>query len=141
MNVDEHSIAGHIDVQHGKLHLKVPRAVFIGPEAVIDDGQWDIFRVKLQSRYPWVTENALEIILNNSRKEMLRVLWDEKKGAKAGRELLARGYAERSIDHLQSYLNDHPDDSDAWYALGESFCKVGRNEEGYAAFRKGRELF
>lgn len=141
MNTDEPLAQGHIRVDHGKLSVQVPRNIFRGPEAIIDEAEWNKFRNTLKSRYPWLTENALEIIKNSSRKEILRVLWNEKKGAKAGRELLLRGYLERSIEHLQTHLKEHPDDGDAWYALGESLCKAGRNDEGYRAFKKGRDLF
>jgi len=141
MNSDEQLASGYIRVEHGKLSIQVPRTIFCGPEAVIDEAEWIKFRNTLRSRYPWLTENACEVIKNNSRKEIVRVLWNEKKGAKAGRELLQRGHLERSIEHLQSYLKEHPNDNDAWYALGEAFCKAGRNEEGYRAFKKGRDLF
>lgn len=141
MSANEQLTSKNIRVEHGKLSIQVPRIVFHGPESIVDENEWNRFKNILKSRYPWLTENALELIKNNSRKEFLRVLWDEKKGAQMGRELLQQGYLERSIEHLQSYLKEHPDDCDAWYALGESLCKAGRNEEGYRSFQRGRDLF
>lgn len=64
----------------------------------------------------------------------------EKRGS-SGKELLLKGYPERFIEYLQSHLHSNPGDGDAWYALWESLSKIGRFEEGYRAFRRGRDLF
>ena len=132
---------GYILVHHGKLSIHVPRSLFHGPDAEIVPESVLLYREKLQSRYPWLSQNALDVIIENSRKEMRRVIWEEKKGSVAGRELASRGLLQDSISHLRHHLEQHPDDVDAWYALGEVLCKAGRQEEGYEAFRLGRALF
>ncbi|MGE4275391.1 MAG: tetratricopeptide repeat protein [Candidatus Methanomethylophilaceae archaeon] len=141
MEQDPPAIPEHILVRHGKLCLQVPRSLFKGPEADLDPRSLPSFQSRLRSRYPWLTENALEVIMLNARREMRRVLWEEKRGATAGRELMSRGQVQSSIHHLKEHLQDYPGDSDAWYALGEALCKAGRTEEGYQAFRRGRDLF
>ncbi|MDD3397995.1 MAG: tetratricopeptide repeat protein [Candidatus Methanomethylophilaceae archaeon] len=121
--------------------LNVPRSLFHGPDVELIPEEVVRFGEQLQSRYPWLSNNALSIIMENACKEMRRVLWEEKRGAVAGRELASRGLLQESISHLRKHVADNPEDVDAWYALGEALCKAGEQEEGYEAFRHGRSLF
>ena len=67
----------YILVDHGKMTLKVPRNIFKGPNAEVDEEKYQEFKILTQRRYPWLKDTAMEVILRNSRREMLRVLDEE----------------------------------------------------------------
>ena len=130
----------YITVMHGSLTLKVPRSVFIGPEAMIDEKKAEEFRGLSQRRYPWLSDNAMDVIMRNARKEMLRVLDEESGGRTTSKRMASEGKYEMAIEHLKAHLEREPNDADGWYALGELLCKAGRTEEGYKAMNRGRSL-
>ena len=130
----------YITVMHGSLTLKVPRSIFIGQEAVVDEKKAEEFRNLSQRRYPWLSDNAMDVILRNARKEMLRILDEESGGRSASKRMASEGKYEMAIEHLKEHLEHEPNDADGWYALGELLCKAGRTEEGYKAMNRGRSL-
>ena len=129
-----------IEVVHGKMTLAVPKDIFRGNDAVIDEEKAKQFSERTKTRYPWITDNAMEVILRNARKEMLRLIDERTGGRSTSKRLESQGKTEQAIKHLEQHLKEHPDDADSWYALGELLCKAGRAEEGYRAFNKGRSL-
>ena len=131
----------HITVSHGSMTVNIPRDVFEGPDAVMNPEKEKELRDMLSKRYPWLTSNALDVIMRNARREMLRVMDEESGGRSTSRRLSSQGKNEMAIAHLEQHLKEHPEDADSWYALGELLCKVGRAEEGYKAMKKGRSLF
>ena len=132
---------GYITVVHGKMSVNVPRNCFSGADAAIDRKKADEFGKLIRARYPWLTEGSLEVLFNNARKEMLRVLDEESGGRNTCRRLEKKGDLEGAIEHIREHLEEDPEDPDAWYALGELLCKAGRTEEGYRAFAEGRKYF
>lgn len=131
----------HITISHGSMTVNIPRDVFEGPDAVMNPDKEKELRDMLSKRYPWLTSNALDVIMRNARREMLRVMDEESGGRSTSRRLSSQGKNEMAIAHLEQHLKEHPEDADSWYALGELLCKVGRAEEGYKAMKKGRSLF
>ena len=129
-----------IEVVHGKMTLAVPRDIFSGRDAVIDEEKAKQFAEKTKKRYPWVTDNAMEVIMRNARKEMLRLNDERTGGRSTSKRLESEGKTEMAILHLRKHLEEHPDDADSWYALGELLCKTGKVEEGHRAINKGRSL-
>ena len=129
-----------IEVVHGKMTLAVPRDIFSGRDAVIDQEKARSFAEKTKKRYPWVTDNAMEVIMRNARKEMLRLNDERTGGRSTSKRLESEGKTEMAIMHLRKHLEEHPDDADSWYALGELLCKTGKVEEGHRAINKGRSL-
>ena len=129
-----------IEVVHGKMTLAVPRDIFSGRDAVIDQEKARSFAEKTKKRYPWVTDNAMEVIMRNARKEMLRLNDERTGGRSTSKRLESEGKTEMAILHLRKHLEEHPDDADSWYALGELLCKTGKVEEGHRAINKGRSL-
>ena len=129
-----------IEVVHGKMTLAVPRDIFSGRDAVIDLEKARSFAEKTKKRYPWVTDNAMEVIMRNARKEMLRLNDERTGGRSTSKRLESEGKTEMAILHLRKHLEEHPDDADSWYALGELLCKTGKVEEGHRAINKGRSL-
>ena len=126
---------------HGKLTVNVPRNIFRGSGAIIDDDKAAPFRDMLKQRYPWLTDNSLDVLMENARKTMISILDEETNGRSLSKELESQGKTEEAIGHLKKHLEKDPDDADTWYALGELLCRSGKTEEGYKAFARGRELF
>ena len=129
-----------IEVVHGKMTLAVPKDIFSGRDAVINEEKAKQFAEKTKKRYPWVTDNAMEVIMRNARKEMLRLNDERTGGRSTSKRLESEGKTEMAILHLRKHLEEHPDDADSWYALGELLCKTGKVEEGHRAINKGRSL-
>lgn len=132
---------GYITVAHGSMTINVPRDCFSGADARLNREKADAFGKLIRERYPWLTAGSLEVLFNNARREMLRVLDEESGGRNDSRRLEKKGDLEGAIRHLQEHLEEDPEDPDAWYALGELLCKVGRTKEGYSAFAEGRKYF
>lgn len=121
--------------------MNVPRDVFTGGDARIDERKKESFGRMLRGRYPWLTEGSLEVLFRSARREMLRVLDEESGGRNESRRMRSKGDVEGAIAHLRTHLEEDPEDADAWYALGELLCESGKAEEGYAAFAEGRRHF
>ena len=119
--------------------MDVPRSLFRGPECEIDPERAEPFKRMIQDRYPWVTDNSMQVLLNKARKEMVRVRDEETNGRSHSSNLAAKGRVDEAIAHLQLHLEAEPDDADSWYRLGELLCSAGRAEEGYRAFNRGRK--
>ena len=128
------------EVVHGKMVLAVPKDMFSGRDAVIDEEKAKKFAEKTKSRYPWITDNAMEVIFRNARKEMLRLNDERTGGRSTSQRLESEGKTEMAIQHLKRHLEEHPDDAESWYALGELLCKSGEVDEGHRAINKGRSL-
>ncbi len=129
-----------LEIAHGKMILAVPKNIFSGRDADIDEEKAKQFSEKTKRRYPWITDNAMVVVLRNARKEMLRLNDERTGGRSTSRKLESEGKTEMAIMHLKKHLEEHPDDADSWYALGELLCKSGKVEEGYRAINKGRSL-
>ena len=130
----------HITVRHGNMTVNVPRNLFSGPDCEPVESKVKEFRRIMSGRYPWLTENALDVLMRNARNEMLRVLDEETGGRSTSKRMVSDGNTKGAIAHLKKHLEENPEDADSWYALGELLCKIGRAEEGYRAMNKGRYL-
>lgn len=131
--------ADHVSVVHGSMMVDVPRKIFKGKECEIDPEQVVSFQRILQSRYPWITDNAVKVILRKAQMEMLRVRDEETNGREYSRTLAQKGKLDEAIQHLRIRLELNPDDSKTWYDLGELLFKKGDGNGGFDAFRKGDE--
>lgn len=132
---------GHIEVHHGTLVVMVPRSIFKKGTSIIVPERAAPFKEMIRNRYPWLTENSMDVLLERASKEMSQILDEETSGRSAARYLDDEGKTETAIKHLKSILEQNPDDSDSWYMLGELLCKIGLADEGYEAFSKGRKKF
>ena len=133
--------ADHISVVHGSLTVDVPRRLFKGPECTLDEEAAGPFRELVRNRYPWISDNSVDVLLRKARLEMIRVRDEESKGKEHSRVLASQGKLEDAIRHMELHLELDPDDADSWYELGNLLCRTGRAEEGYRAFNKGRKVF
>ena len=128
-------------VMHGSLSVNVPRRLFKGPEAVPVDDEVKKFRKLLKDRYPWLTENGMDVLMKNARRVMLTTIDVETSGKAHAKVLIGQGKLEEAVKHLKRHLEMDPNDPDVWYLLGATLCKMGRNDEGYEAINRGRDLF
>jgi tetratricopeptide (TPR) repeat protein len=129
-----------ITVRHGSLTLNIPCSIFIGGTSELNDKADEYFSM-LRRRYPWLSENSIAVLKRTTTEEMRKVIEEGLRGPRKARMLSCEGKDIEAIKHLESYLIDFPEDGDAWYALGEILCKIGRNEEGYKAINHGRRMF
>jgi tetratricopeptide (TPR) repeat protein len=129
-----------IQVAHGKLVVNVPRDIFVGSDAVIDEKKANEFRSILSSRYPWLKETSLDVLMRHAREQMLTTIDDETGGREVSRKLDERGETGAAIAHLRAYLEKNPQDGRSWYALGELLCKAGHTDEGFKAISRGSSL-
>ncbi len=132
--------AGHITVVHGNLTVDVPRRLFKGADCTIDDEAAAPFMDMLRGRYPWLTQNSVDVLMTKARREMIRVLDEETKGRSHSSSLADKGKLDEAIAHMRLHIEMDPEDADSWYALGELLCKAGDAEEGYKALNRGRAL-
>jgi tetratricopeptide (TPR) repeat protein len=127
-------------VRHGSLELNIPYSVFVKGTSDLNDTADGYFSM-LQQRYPWLNDNSIAVLRRRTGDEMRRIIEDGLRGPRKARILSKEGKDMQAIHHLEAYLIENPDDSDAWYVLGEILCKIGRTEEGYRMINHGRRLF
>jgi tetratricopeptide (TPR) repeat protein len=133
--------ADHITVYHGSMSVDVPRRIFKGKDCTIDQAEVEPFKRIIQSRYPWISDNAVNVILNKARMEMMRVRDEETNGREYSKTLAEKGKLDDAIQHLRVRLELNPDDARTWYDLGELLFKKGDAKGGFEAFHRGDELF
>jgi tetratricopeptide (TPR) repeat protein len=129
-----------IEVSHGHLLVNVPLTAYEGTTYHIRPDEAEKLKKMLASRYPWLTQNALKVFIEEAEQAMhdriqaqLGYMEKARHALYSGNYQRAKGMAERQIEEL-------PDDADAWYVLGESLCKLGETEEGFVALTKARSL-
>ncbi|MBO4357639.1 MAG: tetratricopeptide repeat protein [Candidatus Methanomethylophilaceae archaeon] len=132
--------ADHVTVMHGSMTVDVPRKIFKGKECAIDWNEVEPFKKIVQSRYPWISDNAIKVIINKAQMEMMRVRDEETNGREYSKTLAQKGKLDDAIEHLRLRLELNPDDAKSWYDLGELLFKKGDASGGFDAFRKGDEV-
>lgn len=133
--------ADHITVIHGSMTVDVPRKILKGRECTIDWDEVEPFKRITQSRYPWISDNAIKVIINKAQMEMMRVRDEETNGREYSKTLAEKGKLDDAIAHLKLRLELNPNDAKAWYDLGELLFKKGDAKGGFDAFKKGDELY
>ena len=133
--------ADHVTVVHGSMTVDVPRKIFKGKECKIDEDEVVPFKRIIQSRYPWISDNAIRVILNKAQMEMLRVRDEETNGREYSKTLAQKGKLDDAIAHLKLRLELNPEDAKGWYDLGELLFKKGDAQGGFDAFKKGDALY
>ena len=127
-------------LKHGSLTLNVPCSIFVKGSAEFGDTAEGYFSM-LRERYPWLSINSIAVLKRNAKEEMRNIIEKKIRGPVKARKLSDAGEHEEAIEHLRSYLEEFPENGDAWYALGEILCRAGRKEEGYKAINRGRGIF
>ena len=132
---------GYFAVAHGNTTVNVPRAVFKGPDADIDENELKRFRDLTMARCPWINSNSFDVLMRKARTEFIRLRDEESGGISASRRMASGGDRKGAIALLRSHLEEDPDDVDAWMELGKVLCDDGQTEEGYKAFNEARRHY
>jgi len=129
-----------IEVSHGRLRVNVPLSAYEGTTYHIRPEEAEKLKRILASRYPWLTPNALRVFIEEAEQAMRERIQSQLGEVERARHALQAGSYERAKRMAEDYLEDRPDDPDAWYVLGEALCRLGDTEAGFAALRKARAL-
>ena len=131
---------GTIRVMHGKTVVDVPRDLFSGDEAVVDEEKAAAFRDMIGGRYPWLSQGSLDVLMNKARTEMKRILDEESHGQAGARILHDKGDLRGAIRHMREWAEREPDNSDIWYTLARFYTEAGDKDAAFKAMNRGRSL-
>jgi len=134
------TMSNFIKVQHGSMELNVPVRLFHPGTNKIREDEAAKLRAGLRAKYPWLTDNAVDVILKSAQEEMARLIDSRKTAAERAREMLRAGRIEQAVEFLEINLDIDPDDADSWYVMGEALMRSGRQKEGFQAMHKARSL-
>jgi len=126
-------------IEHGRLTIQVPLSIFRGTTAIMDERRLKEFRAMLASRYPWLSNFALDVILENARIEMNSRIRNLRTPIGKAGELMDWGAFGESLRLLDSYLIE-TNSAQAWDLRGEVLIRMGKKEEGYRSFRQTQEV-
>lgn len=137
---EERKNPNFIEVSHGHLKVNVPLSVFEGSTYRIRPEEAEKLRSTLASRYPWLTPNALQVVIQEAEEAMRERIRSQLDPMEKARLVLRSGNYERARGMAERRIEEFPDDPDAWYVLGESLCRLGETEKGFAALARARSL-
>ncbi len=125
-----------IQVRHGRMLINVPRTLFKGKRAEFVKAEADRFGKELRSRYPWLSENAVIVILREARQTMLSLIEMESGSVDIARTAFEDGRPTEALQILDKHLQLRPDDSDAWHLRGVILMRLGNAEEGFRSLAR-----
>lgn len=129
-----------IEVSHGHLKVNVPLTAYEGTTYHIKPEEAENLKRMLASRYPWLSPNALKVFIEEAEQAMYERIQSQLGYMEKARHAMQSGNYQRAKRMAERQIEELPDDADAWYVLGESMCKLGETEEGFAALSKARTL-
>lgn len=129
-----------IEINHGSLTAKVPSSMFSGCDAAVDADAAENYKDLMSKRYPWLTSNSIDVLIETARKRFMDIMDEETMGLSKAERLRRQGRLNSAEDHLRRCLERYPENADLWYALGKLLCSMGKTEDGYAAFGRGGSL-
>jgi tetratricopeptide (TPR) repeat protein len=129
-----------IKIYHGSMELNIPISLFEEGTAKVRPDEARKLREKLRCQYPWLTDNAVDVILKSSSEEMSRLIEQRKSAAQKAREMLRSGRYRQALDFLDVHLDLYPEDADCWYVRSEALFKLDRPEEAFRAMRHAQNL-
>jgi tetratricopeptide (TPR) repeat protein len=122
------------------MELNIPTSLFEDGTAKVRPSEARKLREKLKCQYPWLTDNAIDVVLKSSSEEMSRLIEQRKAPAQKAREMLRSGRHQQALDFLEVHLDLYPDDVDCWYVRSEALFKLDRPEEAFRAMRQAQVL-
>jgi tetratricopeptide (TPR) repeat protein len=127
-----------IEVRHGRLLINVPKSIFKGRTSTLKVREAEDFKRILAARYPWLSANALEVVMQEAQETMESLLDMERSAVEKAGKLFANGRFAQALTILEEHLAQCPKDPDAWYLKGEIYFKIGRRTEGFRAFARAK---
>lgn len=128
-----------IEVRHGKMLISVPKRIFRANTSALREKEAEEFKGQLAARFPWLTKNAIEVVMQEAQETMESVLDLERGPVERARALFQKGKHAEALALLEHHLARHPRDRDAWCLKGEIYFKMDKGKEGYAAFARARD--
>jgi tetratricopeptide (TPR) repeat protein len=122
------------------MEINIPISLFEEGTARVRADQAKVLREKLKCQYPWLSDNAIDVILKNSSEEMSRHIEMKKPPSQKAREMLDEGRYEQALSFLDVHLDLEPEDVDCWYVRSEALFKLGRQEEAFQSMRTGQRM-
>jgi hypothetical protein len=127
-----------LTVDHGKLALRIPLSAFDSSTGKLKRERIPELKEQWVSRYPWLSKYALETIVEEAEEAFQRRKKEKVDASRPGGVAPARAQDARH-ELIKALLKD-PNDSRAWYALGELLMQQGQQEDGFKAMNLGRSL-
>jgi hypothetical protein len=127
-----------IQVRHGRMLINVPRTLFRGKRAEIMSAEADRFGKELRSRYPWLSENAVRVVLKEARQTMRSLIEMESGPVEIARTKFEDGHPTEALQMLDAHLQYHHEDANAWHLRGVILMRMGRAEEGFKSLARSR---
>ncbi len=127
-----------IQVRHGRMLINVPRTLFRGKRAEIVSSEAERLGRELRARYPWLSENAVQVIFREARETMLSLIEMESGPVEIARTSFEDGRPTEALQMLDKHLRQHQDDSDAWHLRGVILMRLGKAEEGFKSLARSR---
>lgn len=127
-----------LTVDHGKLALRIPLSAFEPQSGRLRRERIPELKEQWTSRYPWLNKYALEAIIEEAEEAYQKQKRAKVDAARPGGVAPTRSSDARH-ELIKALLKD-PDDSRAWYALGELLMQQGQQEDGFKAMNLGRSL-
>ncbi len=127
-----------IQVRHGRMMINVPRTLFRGKRAEIVSAEANRFGKELRSRYPWLSENAVRVVLIEARQTMLALIEMESGPVELARTMFEDGHPTEALRMLDNHLQKNENDPNAWHLRGVILMRLGRADEGFKSLARSR---
>jgi len=129
-----------IQVHHGKMVINVPLSIFKGRTAAFKEPEASRFWEVLDGRYPWLNQNKLDVVKEETIRTMAALLDLESPSVERARKLFRQGKDDAALELMQEHLSKQPEDVDAIQLRGEIMLSRGNSEAGFREFSRARSL-
>lgn len=127
-----------IQVRHGRMLINIPRSLFRGKRAEIVSSEAERLGRELRARYPWLSENAVQVVFREARETMLSLIQMESGPVEIARTTYEDGHPTEALGMLDEHLRTHQNDPDAWHLRGVILMRLGRADEGFKSLARSR---
>jgi hypothetical protein len=127
-----------IQVRHGRMLINIPYTLFRGKRAEIVSSEAERLGRGLRARYPWLSENAVQVVFKEARETMLSLIEMESGPVEIARTTYEDGHPTDALRMLDEHLRTHENDSDAWHLRGVILMRLGRADEGFKSLARSR---
>jgi len=129
-----------IQVHHGKMVINVPLSIFKGRTAALKEPEASRYWEILAGRYPWLNQNKLEEVKEETIRTMAGLLELESSSVERARKLFRQGKDEAALELMEGHLSKQPEDVDAIQLCGEILLSRGNSEAGFREFSRARSI-
>lgn len=129
-----------IQVHHGNMVINAPLSIFKGRTAAFKEPEASRYWEILLGRYPWLNQNKLEVVKEETIRTMAELLELESSSVERARKLFRLGRDEAALEIIEEHLSKQPEDVDAVQLRGEILLSRGNSEAGFREFSRARSL-